>query len=100
MCEKKHHQECVRHYHSEHDKDDISPIHPDADDFKCQPVGNKCKKADCDDHGNGKWERGGRRPRPLNLLFEAASNLRQQPNSTTDGRFKAYLLLGETSKFS
>jgi hypothetical protein len=52
-CEKKHHRECVCHYHNDHDKDDVSPIRPDADDFKCHPVGNKCKKADCRDEGNG-----------------------------------------------
>jgi hypothetical protein len=52
-CEKKHHQECVCHYHSDHDKDDVSPIHPDADDFKCHPVGNKCKDAGCHDKEMG-----------------------------------------------
>lgn len=43
-CEKKHHRECVCHYHSDHDKDDVSPIHPNSDDFRCQPV------KDDDDH--------------------------------------------------
>jgi hypothetical protein len=37
-CEKKHHRECICNYHSDHDKDDISPIHPDKDDFKCHPI--------------------------------------------------------------
>ena len=48
-CEKKNHRECVCHYQSDHDKDDISPIHPDSDDFQCQPVGNRCKHDDCGD---------------------------------------------------
>ena len=52
-CEKKFHRECVCHYHSDHDKDDVSPIHPDADDFKYHPVGNKCKNAGCRDERNG-----------------------------------------------
>ena len=46
-CEKKNHRECVCTYKSDHDKDDISPIHPDSDDFQCQPVGNRCKNDDC-----------------------------------------------------
>ena len=37
-CEKKHHRECICQYHSDHDKDDISPIHPNSDDFKCHPI--------------------------------------------------------------
>jgi hypothetical protein len=37
-CEKKHHRECICNYQSDHDKDDISPIHPDKDDFKCHPI--------------------------------------------------------------
>jgi len=37
-CEKKNHRECVCHYVSDHDKDDVSPIKPDSDDFKCSPV--------------------------------------------------------------
>jgi len=37
-CEKKHHRECICNYHSDHDKDDISPIHPNSDDFKCHPI--------------------------------------------------------------
>jgi len=30
----KHHRECVCHHHSDHDKVDVSPIHPDTDDFR------------------------------------------------------------------
>jgi hypothetical protein len=37
-CESKNHRECVCHYVSDHDKDDVSPIRPDSDDFKCSPV--------------------------------------------------------------
>lgn len=37
-CERKYHKDCVCHYHNNHDKDDISPIHPDADDFVCHPI--------------------------------------------------------------
>jgi len=37
-CEKKYGRECVCHYVSDHDKDDVSPIKPDSDDFKCSPV--------------------------------------------------------------
>ena len=37
-CEKPNHRECVCHYVSDHDKDDVSPIKPDSDDFKCSPV--------------------------------------------------------------
>jgi len=37
-CEKKFHRECICHYQSDHDKDDISPIHPNKDDFKCHPI--------------------------------------------------------------
>jgi len=37
-CEKKHHRECICNYHSDHDKDDISPIHPNQDDFQCHPI--------------------------------------------------------------
>jgi hypothetical protein len=48
-CEKENHRDCVCTYKSDHDKDDISPIHPDSDDFKCQPVGNRCKNDDCGD---------------------------------------------------
>ena len=48
-CEKKNHRECVCTYKSDHDKDDISPIRPDSDDFQCQPVGDRCKKDDCGD---------------------------------------------------
>jgi hypothetical protein len=48
-CEKKHHRECVCQYHSDHDKDDVSPIHPDADDFRCQPVKDD-HDHDKDDH--------------------------------------------------
>lgn len=40
-CEKKHHRECICQYHSDHDKDDISPIHPDKDDFKCHPINDE-----------------------------------------------------------
>jgi hypothetical protein len=40
-CEKKHHRECICQYHSDHDKDDISPIHPDEDDFKCHPINDE-----------------------------------------------------------
>ncbi len=39
-------------YKSDHDQDDVSAIHPDADDFKCHPVGNECKNAGCRDEGN------------------------------------------------
>ena len=46
-CEKKNHRECVCHYQSDHDQDDISPIHPNSDDFQCQPVGNRCKNDNC-----------------------------------------------------
>ena len=48
-CEKKNHRECVCTYKSDHDKDDISPIRPDADDFQCQPVGDRCRNDDCGD---------------------------------------------------
>jgi hypothetical protein len=37
-CESKNHRECVCHYVSDRDKDDVSPIKPDSDDFKCSPV--------------------------------------------------------------
>jgi hypothetical protein len=43
-CESKFHRECVCHYVSDRDQDDVSPIHPDADDFKCQPI--KCSGGD------------------------------------------------------
>ena len=46
-CEKKNHRECVCTYKSDHDKDDISPIRPDSDDFQCQPVGDRCRNDDC-----------------------------------------------------
>ena len=48
-CEKKNHRECVCTYKSDHDKDDISPIRPDSDDFQCQPVGDRCRNDDCGD---------------------------------------------------
>jgi hypothetical protein len=41
------HRECVCTYKSDHDKDDISPIRPDSDDFQCQPVGDRCRNDDC-----------------------------------------------------
>jgi hypothetical protein len=50
-CEKKHHRECAYHYPAIMEA--VSPIHPDADDFKCHPVGNECKNAGCHDEGNG-----------------------------------------------
>jgi len=37
-CEQRYHRECVCHYVSDHNQDDVSPIQPDADDFKCSPV--------------------------------------------------------------
>jgi len=40
-CEKKHHRECICNYHSDHDKDDISPIHPNEDDFTCHPINSE-----------------------------------------------------------
>ena len=50
-CEKRTHHECVHlsvcTYKSDHDQDDISPIHPDSDDFQCHPVGNPCKNNNC-----------------------------------------------------
>jgi len=46
-CEKKNHRECVCTYKSDHDKDDISPIRPDSDDFQCQPVEDRCRNDDC-----------------------------------------------------
>ena len=48
-CEKKNHRECVCTYKSDHDKDDISPIRPDSDDFQCQPVGDRCRNDNCGD---------------------------------------------------
>jgi len=36
-CEQRYHRECVCHYVSDHDQDDVSPIQPDADDFKMLP---------------------------------------------------------------